>query len=202
VNKLVDNSGAKVRGAMSFPFDSRKAAQAACRILNRHSGDLTLGEVVKLLYLVDRESLIRTGQPVTGDRMISMEHGTMLSRSYSLVQGKDADPEATAVWRAYVGPPDDGYEIHAARGEESYEDLSDWELALIDEIESKFGDFGFNGLRDHGHKLPEWKDPGKSSETIDPRVILREAGWTAAEIATAEEDAKSAFTMAAILRNV
>lgn len=188
---------------ISFTFDSRKAAQAACRILNRHRGNLTLGEVLKLLYFVDRESLVRTGRPVTGDRMISMEHGTTLSRSYALVEGKDHDPAATEVWCAYVSAPEDNHVVHSLRGDdvETYQALSDWELDLIDEIEAALGDEGFSGLRERGHRLPEWRDPGKGSLTIDPRTILLAEGWSDAEIATAQEDAQTAVAMASILRD-
>jgi hypothetical protein len=188
---------------ISFTFNSRKAAQAACRLLNRHRGDLTLGEVIKLLYFVDRESLVRTGRPVTGDRMISMEHGTMLSRSYALVEGRDPDPRATEVWDAYVSEPGEGHVVHSLRADdlETYEALSDWELDLIDEIEAKLGDDGFSGLREKGHKLPEYRDPGTSSLLIDPRTILAAEGWSELEIATVQEDAQTAFAMTSILRN-
>jgi hypothetical protein len=32
----------------------------------------------KLLYLADRESLKKTGRPITGDRVVAMEHGPVL----------------------------------------------------------------------------------------------------------------------------
>jgi Protein of unknown function (DUF4065) len=200
----VENSGAAHPVVpISFTFDSRKAAQAACRLLNQHQGNLTLGEVIKLLYFVDRESLIRTGRPVTGDRMISMEHGTMLSRSYALVEGRDPDPSATEVWCAYVGEPGDGHVVHSLRGDdlESYQALSDWELDLIDEIEARLGNEGFSGLREKGHRLPEYRDPGTKSLPIDPRTILVAEGWSDDEIAGVQEDAQTAFAMATILRN-
>ena len=46
---------------------------------------LTVLQLVKLLYFVDREALLRRGAPVTGDRMVSMDHGPVLSTTLDLI---------------------------------------------------------------------------------------------------------------------
>jgi uncharacterized phage-associated protein len=55
-----------------FPFDERKAAQAAAYLLKKHDGRLNFMKLIKLLYLADRKSLLENGKPITGDRMLAM----------------------------------------------------------------------------------------------------------------------------------
>ena len=75
---------------MEFFFDERKAAQAASVLLDRHEGRMPYIKLLKLLYLADREALIETGLPITGDRFVSLKFGPVLSRVLDLI--KDSSP--------------------------------------------------------------------------------------------------------------
>ena len=56
-------------------FDERKAAEAAAFLLFMAGGKLPLIKLVKLLYLAERLSLQRYGEPLTGDRLVAMPNG-------------------------------------------------------------------------------------------------------------------------------
>ena len=93
---------------MRFPFNKRKAAQAAAHLLFRHSGRLSYLLLIKLLYLADRLSLVEVGQPITGDKMVSMPHGPVLSEIYDFINW--SSPEDQPIWFEYISEKE-GYDV-------------------------------------------------------------------------------------------
>lgn len=162
-------------------------------MLYRCGGHLTVLQLVKLLYLVDRESVVRRGTPVTGDRMVSMDHGPVLSTTLDLInENRDrATGNEIEEWQHYVAPRD-GNDLRPVvaepvEGDASrafYDELSRWELNLIDEIAEKYGAMTAGKLIDLGHALPEWHAPGGTSTTIEPAEILISAKRSQEEIET------------------
>ena len=72
---------------MASLFNERKTAQAAAYLLHRAGGRLPLLKLVKLMYLAERLSLKTYGEPLTGDSLVSMDHGPVLSRTYDQMKG-------------------------------------------------------------------------------------------------------------------
>ncbi len=70
---------------MNTRYDSDKAAHAAGLFLKLRGGSMSYLKLIKLLYLLDRESFKRWGQPVTGDQYVSMKLGPVLSRVRDLI---------------------------------------------------------------------------------------------------------------------
>ena len=68
-------------------FNERKAAQAAAWLLFRAGGTMPLLKLMKLLYLAERRSLELHAEPLIGDRLVSMQHGPVLSRTYNHMNG-------------------------------------------------------------------------------------------------------------------
>lgn len=71
---------------ITFPFNSRKASEAVCWLVNEHPG-VDLYTIVKALYFADKEHLQRYGRPVVGDRYHAMEHGMVPSNTYRGLRG-------------------------------------------------------------------------------------------------------------------
>jgi uncharacterized phage-associated protein len=170
---------------MRFRLNERKAAQAAAYLLHRHSGRLPYMVLIKLLYLADRRSLVETGLPITGDRMVSMPYGPVLSGVLDLVAH---GPSIPSLWLEYVSEPD-GYDVTAARAAVETDALSAYELEVLDEIDASYGRLSKWALVDFCHTLPEWQDPQGSSLSIEPEDILRSAELAEAEIRRIAEDA-------------
>lgn len=57
---------------LRFVYNEEKAAQAAAFLLREAGGSMDYRELLNLLYLADRQSLIETGAPITGDEMVNM----------------------------------------------------------------------------------------------------------------------------------
>ena len=69
-------------------------------MLYRGGGSLPLIKLVKLLYLAERLSLQRYGEPITGDKLVSMPHGPVLSMTYDHING--ALPSMEGGWDTWI----------------------------------------------------------------------------------------------------
>lgn len=175
---------------MRFVFDERRAAQAAARLLHRHDGSMPCVKLVKLLYLADREALIETGVPITGDRFISMRHGPVPMRVLSLI--KNDDPAPDSIWHGYVERRD--FDARLA-GPADDECLSKCNRDTLDGIFEVYGCRKEWDVIAHTHALPEWRDPGKGALPIEPEDILWYSGYSEEAIQAIAEQAEAAWSM-------
>lgn len=179
---------------MRFVYDARKTAQAARWLIDLNGGTINYMVLIKLLYLADRHALIETGLPITGDRMVAMPHGPVLSRTLDQINmgipsvGIPPEIAEGVHWYWYITEPSN-YEV-SARGEARTDQLSQYELDLLGEIYARFGQMNKWVLRDYTHTLPEWEDPHGSSHPIEPESILRGHGKSSAEIERMVADAE------------
>ncbi len=166
-------------------FNEKKATQAAARLLRLRGGRMSYMKLIKLLYLADREALLRWGRPISTDRYVSMDHGPVLSRVFNLTSDGD-DPERPSVWAESISAPSN-YEVEL-KGEAGNDELSEAEEALLDEIFQQHGDLTRWQLVKLTHKLPEWKDPQGSAIRIGYRDILKAGGKSDLEIAAVDDE--------------
>jgi uncharacterized phage-associated protein len=173
---------------MRLRFNEAKATQAASRLLQLRGGRMSYVKLIKLLYLVDREALIRWGRFVTTDRHVSTDQGPVVSRIYNLITS-DLPPGIVTVWQKHIAlRPNYEVELVADPGDD---ELSRAEEALIDEVFAEHGCKNRWALVDYTHELPEWQDPNGSSIPISHRDILKAANKTDAEIEGIEAELES-----------
>jgi uncharacterized phage-associated protein len=153
------------------------------------------------LYLVDREALLRFGRPVTGDRVVAMKHGPVLSRVYDLVSHRKQQLP-TSEWHQFIPRP--GRYVYTVRfsGVPETSSLSEAEVALIDEVCWRFQDKDEWELVDFAHTLPEWRDPGDTSAPIPYEDILRAAGASEEDVAAISENAAADSYMDSVIAQV
>lgn len=137
-------------------------------------------KLLKLLYLADREALIRWGRPITYDAYVSMRNGPVPSRTYDLIS-EGVHPDQESLWARWISEPE-GYAVSLV-AECDTDQLSEAEETLLDEIFEEFGHRNRWDLVEYSHALPEWTDPGDSALPIDYEEILRGAGKSEAEAA-------------------
>jgi uncharacterized phage-associated protein len=170
---------------MRIGFNERKATQAAARLLELRGGRMSYLKLIKLLYLADRQALLQWGRPITTDRYFSMDRGPVLSRILELASDGQ-DPSAPCIWARHIGAPENfEVRLQAAAGTD---ELSEAELALLDEVFAEHGSKSRWELVDLTHKLPERKDPEGGAVPITYRDILKAGGKTELEIASIEEE--------------
>jgi uncharacterized phage-associated protein len=174
---------------MTGLFNEAKATQAAARLLTLRGGRMSCIKLVKLLYLAEREALLRWGIPITSDRFVSLDIGPVVGRICELAQGEPA-PNSARIWRRFISDPEH-YEVHLLADPGSSE-LPARELSLIEEIFEQHGRQDRWSLVEYTRALPEWTYPDGSALPIEHRDILKSAGKTEAEISRIEEALESA----------
>jgi uncharacterized phage-associated protein len=182
---------------MVLRFNERRATEAAARLLKLRGGSMSYLKLIKLLYLLDREALLRWGRPVTTDQYVSMNNGPVVSRIYELIRD-ETEPGADPIWRRFISPPQ-GWDV-ALIAEPETEELSQAEEALIEEVFSQYGKMNRWDLVRMSHDLPEWQNPNGSSIRIEYRDILRAGKKTESEIAAVEAELQSLAFAEAMLQ--
>lgn len=154
-------------------------------------------KLIKLLYLLDREALLRWGRPVTTDRYVSMDNGPVVSRIYSLIREEPA-PGTDPLWRRFISAPSN-YEV-SLTAEPEIDELSSAEESLIEEIFARYGRQSRWELVNLSHELPEWQNPNGSAIPIEYRDILRAGNKTGSEIAAVEAELEALAVAEAMLQ--
>lgn len=182
---------------MVLRFNEKRATEAAAKFLKLRGGRMSYLKLIKLLYLLDREALLRWGRPVTTDRYVSMGNGPVVSRIYDLMREEPA-PGTNPIWRQFISAPSN-YEV-SLTVEPEIDELSPAEESLIEEIFAKYGKLSRWDLVNLSHDLAEWQDPKGSAIPIEYRDILRAGNKTESEIAAVESELESLAAAEAMLQ--
>jgi uncharacterized phage-associated protein len=173
---------------MQPQFNEAKATQLAAALLRLRGAPMSYMKLIKLMYLIDREALLRWGRPVSTDNYVSMNNGPVLSTTYDLIT-EGAIPGSESVWTQFIGPAAN-YEVSLLK-EAPTDELSRAEKDLIQEIFSRFGRMGRWELVKWAHdNLPEWTNPSGTSIPISYRDILKAGNKSEVEIAAIEDELK------------
>jgi uncharacterized phage-associated protein len=171
------------RGVMSY--EPKKAAQLIAYLIMKAGGDsLNILKAVKLVYLVDRQSIRRFGFPILDEKRCSMPHGPVNSVTYEYMNGM-YDPDE-AGWSEFLRDREN-HNIALAKADLSPDDLdelSDADVQCADAVWQEFGHMTQWELRDWTHdprNIPEWEDPNGGSTVIPLQRILNAVGVQNAE---------------------
>lgn len=178
-------------------FNERKTAQMAAFFLHQGGGRLEVLKLMKLLYLADRKAMDWYETPISGDRMVSMPHGPVLSTTLDLMNGGRSS--VGDGWQHWVADRA-SYQValqqqHMEQGAPYLGALSEAELEVLSDVWKEFGALGKFELVDYTHDhCNEWKDPCGSSRPISYAEVftaLGRNGEEAHEAATSLESQDS-----------
>lgn len=170
---------------MAFHLNIQKTLQAISTFLHCHgTKEMSYLRLLKLLYIADRESIKETGQPITGDQVVAMKHGPVLSGVYDLI--KKGDTTAWPLWAEHFRTL--GYRLELVKDPGNGK-LSKYEIGKLRELTKRYEDLNEWELVEITHEFPEWKqnDPGDSSKPIPLSHILAALGRSADEEAIVQE---------------
>lgn len=166
---------------MATFFDERRAAEAAAYLLYRAGGRLHHIKLMKLLYLAERESVKRYGEPLTGDRLVSMDYGPVLSTTLNHING--AVRESLGLWEKWVSSRADNAvaleDPSMIRSpEQDLLGLSQSDIEVLGDTWTNFGHLGKWDLVEYTRQhCPEWEHPDGSSAPIDYEKLLEVLGF-------------------------
>ena len=151
-------------------FSEKKAAQSAAYFLFKAHGRLPVLKLMKLLYLAERRSYEMYGDPIIGDKLVSMDHGPVLSQTLNRINGMSSSEENG--WDAWISDRE-GHDVALSdpsrirSPEEDLLELSEAEIEVLEETWKQFGHLSKFQIRDLTHRIcPEWEDPDGSSVPI------------------------------------
>jgi uncharacterized phage-associated protein len=162
-------------------YDEKKAAQVAAYFLFRAGGSLTILKLMKLMYMAERQSFAEYGEPIIGDRLVSMDNGPVLSRTYSHMNGEYLS--VVGGWDDWVADREshflslkDGVRIDRPRND--LQELSDADLAVLDHVWGDFGKMDQWDLVRYTHRhFPEWTDPHGSMVPMSYEQLFSALGY-------------------------
>jgi uncharacterized phage-associated protein len=160
---------------MLIPFHILKVVQASAVLLKTEPGRrMSRLRLLKLLYIADRESLQERTRPITGDDVVAMDHGPVLSHTYDLIKGADyTDP----LWEQFVRPS--GARDLELAADPGVGKLSRHEITKLQDVATRFMDKNDWEVAEYTHTVPEWQKnqpPRHSSKPIPLDDLLDATG--------------------------
>lgn len=175
--------------SIKFSFDINKTIAALAFLARRQGARLDMFLSIKRLYSADRRALASWGKTITGDRMVSMPKGPVLSTVYDLFKGIGT-ADHLQKWRSYFG--DTVNNTIQLQRPANIDLLSEEEIDALEAAQDEIGSVAPWEVPEFLHQLyPEWEDPHGGSRKIDPATILRSEGRTEDEIRMIEESAEN-----------
>jgi len=129
---------------IQFNINSQKAIEAILWVIQK--GESNLYNIMKILYSADKHHLNSYGRPVTGDKYIAMEYGTVPSWIYGAIQLK----------RQELGFARNGNNLSADRSP----DVNYFSESDIEALEIGFKEYAgknFGEVKKKNHAEPAWK---------------------------------------------
>ena len=168
-------------------FNERKAGQTAAFFLGQ-TPEMKMShlKLMRLLYLSDREAVRAFGWPISGDRLVSMPHGTVLSQTLNLMDG-DVESQPGG-WEEWISDKEN-HELSLRQPLDvaALDELAPAEIDVLKAVWKEFGAMDKREIRDWTREhCAEWKDPKGSSIPIQFDALARAVGFddvTAKELA-------------------
>lgn len=160
-------------------FNEKLVAQIAAFFASKEGGDIPVLKLTKLIYLADRESMAKTGYPITNDHFVSMPHGPVNSLTLNFVDGNFSSAE----WSDLISDRAN-YSVGLSRAptDEDFDELSEQDLEILQIVWAEFGHMNKWEIRDWTHQnCPEWEDPKGSCAPIPHERVLKYLGIAGAE---------------------
>ena len=169
--------------------NEQKVAQMAAYLIRKDGERMAHLKLMKLLYLSDREAMSRYGFPMSGDSVVAMPHGPVLSQTLNLMDG-DVESQPGG-WEAWISDKEN-HEVslrNSAFAFEELDQLSRADIEVLDAIWQQFGHMGKYEIRDYTHNhCSEWHDPKGSSHPIPLHNIFTALGRSHEEAITLAEN--------------
>lgn len=151
-------------------FLEGKAIAATTLLLKLSGGECDKYWLNKVMYYLERESLIRTGQPMFNDSLYSIKYGPIASAVNDGIDNTAYPFDSE--WNNHVSL--DGKKVRLIN-EANVEVFSENEYDLIVEASKKFEGWGFRKMKNYFHSLPEHKETNSRID-IEYSEILKAAG--------------------------
>lgn len=156
-------------------FREDKTTQMAARFLQLAGKRLPYIQLLKLLYLADKQMLTQHGKPITYDRWYAMKYGPVLSSTYNLIK----ENNQSEYWSNYIQTANYDVVLCSDPGSDA---LSAAEDRIIEAVFEEHKNRDLWQMVDVTHQLPEWENPGDTSKEMTYEEVLRVGGFDQEDI--------------------
>ena len=157
---------------LMFQLDKDKVVATSIYIASKNVPELTIGKMMKLIFLADKHHLVRYGRLITGDLYTAMKDGPVPSFAYDIfkdVLRKPVTPQGKCLEKSLA--IDTSYQLprFSARTEFDADQLSQSDILAIDETLLQFGEKSFEELSAITHAMAAydkaWRSKGMFSKS-------------------------------------
>lgn len=136
-------------------FRSRKAAQLCAYFALKSEGTIEKLKLIKLLYFAERKFLSENHHPMLFDEYYSLPHGPICS---SALNGMDGIIHGE-IWDDYIARNGNVVVAIKRLPRDELDEVSDAEIAVVDDTWRRFGHMTASQLRNYSHKhCPEYTE--------------------------------------------
>lgn len=147
--------------SLSFDFNFEVTKAALLYLASKELPEFDKYRAVKLLFLADREHLLRFGRTITGDSYSALPYGPTPDRTLDLLsglervvlEGKEPNSNEVAELSKNFSVADLAHPTYHAKCKPDFDALSKSDLMVLDSVLSKHGRMNFNELMTLTHGL-------------------------------------------------
>lgn len=171
-------------GMEARAFDERRTTQVAAFFLKSAPGSTQdVIKLVKLVYIADREALLRLGHTLTKGAHYSLPRGPIVSEVLDLLKGKQVGPTENAYWSEHIARVHE-HEATLVRDPGTGR-LADSHISLLREIQEEYGRKDTWAVVEAAEALPEHRKPHGDTKRRDieyTRILCQpESGYTSVQ---------------------
>jgi len=181
---------------MNFRFNLPRTIQAIAVLIREDSGTDRADylRLLKILYLADRMSIERFNRPITGDHIVAMDHGPVLSNVLNLIN------RGGELWSDFLVTRGVNLCLLQDPGDD---DLSPAEIGILKEVTRKFEAMSPWDIVNWTHELPEWLKNHREGTSIPiPMSDILESVNRSSELEEINEEAEHLDSIDALIRSL
>ena len=167
-------------GIEPHPLKIRESLVHIINEADKHRKTISQFDILKTLFLADKEHLNTFGRPITFDEYVAMKDGPVASFAYSLLKEEIDEMEAAQIssrlWSVAPDGPKKNRYFNAIRGA-SHDILSISDMSILSEKLLLVKEWGYPRIWDHIHGDPAYIDAwgkrsGASQHWMDYNLFL------------------------------
>lgn len=157
--------------SIRFNMNTQKAIECVLWIIQR--GESNMYNIWKILFSAEKNHLNRYGRPITGDRYVAMEFGTVPGWLY----------DATKIKRGEIAFYRDDNSLYAERLPQM-EYLSESDMECLEYGFKEYASLDFKSVMNKNHEEPAWKkNYVQDSAAVIPFEDIIEEEWLKEDLA-------------------
>jgi Protein of unknown function (DUF4065) len=158
--------------ALSFKFDFEATKAALLYLASKNLPDFDKYRAVKLLFLADREHLLRFGRPITGDDYSALKYGPTPNRVLNFLddlervanRGDDPGSDEVSELARCLSVTEKRYPTYHAKEKPDLDYLSKTDLIALDSAVAEYGQKDFEELKTFTHGLKAYSEAWRPNE--------------------------------------